>query len=191
MKVERIKMSLWDIQPNPNNPRIITDIQLAKLIKSLREMPEMLHIRPLIVNQDNVVLGGNMRLKALEKLNIEYDIPVIRVEGLTPEQETEFVIKNNLSYGEWNWSSVVSDFDQSTLTNWGLTVPAVYFDDDEEPTDLQYGDLSNSIKQITLTYTTQEYTDMIDMLSGISRREDYTSFTDTVEYLINTEYENN
>ena len=183
MKTETLRLSIWDIKPNEENPRSITDLQLARLIRSLKEMPEMIELRPLVVNKDNVVLGGNMRLKALEKMGIE-EIPVIKVTGLTKEEEHEFVVKDNLSYGEWNWESVTQDYSNDLLSGWGLTPPSTFYDDDEEPEwDLEV-DVKNAIKQITLKYLGDEYKEMIEMLTTIQNRQALESFTQVVDFLI-------
>ena len=94
-------MDIKKIKYNPDNPRVIKDDMFKKLVTSIKEFPEMLELRPLIIDEDNIVLGGNMRLKALNHLGIS-DVPVKKIEGLTPEQKKEFIVKDNLSYGEWD-----------------------------------------------------------------------------------------
>jgi len=183
MKTERLNLNICDINPNTENPRTITDLQLSRLIRSLKEMPEMIELRPLVVNESNVVLGGNMRLKALEKMGRE-QIPVIRLSGLTKEQEVEFVVKDNLSYGEWNWDSVVSEYSTESLTGWGITPPSTFYDDDEEPEWDVEDNTNNVIKQITLKYLGDEYKEVVEMLTSIQNRQDLKSFTEVVEFLI-------
>ena len=95
-------MKLSAIKVNPDNPRIIRDEKFAKLVQSVKDFPEMLEIRPIVVNKDMIILGGNMRFKACKAAGIK-EIPVIIAENLTREQESEFLIKDNVSGGEWEW----------------------------------------------------------------------------------------
>lgn len=115
-------MPLSDIKPNPDNPRIIKDEKFAKLVKSIKEFPEMLKIRPLVVNADMVVLGGNMRLKACQAAGLS-EVPVILASGLTPEQQREFIIKDNVGFGEWEWETLANEWDADQLAEWGLEIP--------------------------------------------------------------------
>jgi DNA modification methylase len=115
-------MPLSDIKPNPDNPRIIKDDKFAKLVKSIKEFPEMLKIRPLVVNADMVVLGGNMRLKACQAAGLT-EVPVILANDLTPEQEREFIIKDNVGFGEWEWETLANEWDANQLAEWGLDIP--------------------------------------------------------------------
>ncbi len=133
---------------NPNNPRVIKDHAFAKLVQSVKDFPDMLKIRPIVVNTSLMVLGGNMRLKACQEAGIR-KIPVI-IADLSPEQEKEFIVKDNISGGEWNWEQLVADWDVSKLEIWGLDIPEFTSeqpveDDYEIPeeikTDIVIGDL--------------------------------------------------
>ena len=126
---------------NKDNPRFIRDEKFTKLVKSLREFPDMAKLRPLIVNAEMVVLGGNMRLRAMQMLNWE-TVPVIVAENLTPEQQREFIIKDNLSYGEHNWEMLANQWDAELLTDWGLDIP--HFDG-ELPEDSPEDSESNAL----------------------------------------------
>lgn len=117
--MEVVKLHLNELLPNPNNPRTITPTQLEKLKNSILEFPEMLETRPIIIDENNIVLGGNMRLQALKELGIT-EVPVKRVTGFTEEKKKEFVIKDNLSYGDWDWETLVVDWEMETLYDWGL-----------------------------------------------------------------------
>jgi ParB-like chromosome segregation protein Spo0J len=123
------KLNIAAIKPNEENPRFITDAKFKKLVKSIKDFPEMLEARPLVIDEDNVVLGGNMRLKALKSAGI-FEIPVKRVEGWTADQKKEFIIKDNLGYGEWDWELVANGWDAEQLEDWGLDIPS--FDSDED-----------------------------------------------------------
>lgn len=103
------------------NPRIIKDDKYKKLKESIRTFPEMLNLRPLIINKDNEVLGGNMRLMVCKDLGIK-EVPIIYAEGLTKEQEKEFIIKDNVNFGEWDWDIIANEWDSLALNDWGLSV---------------------------------------------------------------------
>jgi 16S rRNA G966 N2-methylase RsmD len=110
------------IKPNPDNPRVIKDDKFDKLVKSIKEFPQMLEIRPIVVNDQMVVLGGNMRLKACIEAGLT-ELPVLMASSLTPEQQKEFIIKDNVGFGEWDWDTLANDWDAEKLTDWGLDIP--------------------------------------------------------------------
>ena len=116
------KVKLSDIRPNPNNPRVIKDEKFKKLVKSITDFPQMLELRPIVVNDEMIVLGGNMRLKALEHLGIE-ETYIIKASDLTDKQEQEFIIKDNVGYGEWDWDQLANEWDVEDLDDWGLDLP--------------------------------------------------------------------
>jgi len=115
-----------EVKPNPKNPRVIKDGKFQKLVKSIQEFPDMLNKRPLIVFTDvdgkYCVLGGNMRLKALNELKFK-EIPVIVADEWTEEQKHEFLIKDNVGFGEWDWDSLANEWDAEKLDDWGLDLP--------------------------------------------------------------------
>jgi DNA modification methylase len=146
-----MKVSIKEIKPNPNNPRLVKDDKFAKLVKSIKDFPQMLDIRPIVVNKDMIVLGGNMRLKACKEAGLK-EIPIIKAEDLTEEQQREFIIKDNVGYGEWDWELIASEWDAAQLNDWGLDIPdfkaeeiEAVEDDYEIPeelkTDIVLGDL--------------------------------------------------
>lgn len=110
------------IKINPSNPRKISGEKMDKLVKSIQGFPEMLKIRPIVVNDEMVVLGGNMRLTACKKAGLK-EIPYIKAGDLTPEQQREFIIKDNIGFGEWNWELIDMDWDREKLDEWGLDMP--------------------------------------------------------------------
>jgi len=114
-------MKISDIKANPNNPRIIKDDKFKKLVESVKSFPEMLELRPIVVNKDMIILGGNMRFKACKEAWIK-EIPVIIADNLTEEQEREFLIKDNVSGGEWDWDILANEWDKEELEEWGLDV---------------------------------------------------------------------
>jgi DNA modification methylase len=117
-----IEVKVAEVKANPNNPRIIKDDKFKKLVKSIQEFPEMLKLRPIVVNDDMVVLGGNMRLKACKEAGLK-SIPIIKASSLTEEQQKEFIVKDNVGYGEWDWDDLANNWDAEQLTDWGLDIP--------------------------------------------------------------------
>lgn len=106
-------MKLSQIKKNPTNPRVIKDEKFKKLIDSLRGFPEMLKLRPMVLNSEGMVLGGNMRLAALKELGYK-EIPdewVKWAEDLTDEQQREFIIKDNVGYGDWDFKDLTENWD--------------------------------------------------------------------------------
>jgi ParB-like chromosome segregation protein Spo0J len=120
MKTKTVKIS--DIKSNPNNPRLIKDDKFKKLVKSIQEFPQMLEIRPIVVNQDMIVLGGNMRLKACKEAGLK-EIPIIYADDLTEDQQRQFIIKDNVGFGEWDWEMIANEWDAEQLDEWGLDLP--------------------------------------------------------------------
>jgi hypothetical protein len=121
-----MKVSIKEIKPNPNNPRLVKDDKFAKLVQSIKDFPQMLDIRPIVVNKDMIVLGGNMRLKACKEAGLK-EIPIIKAEDLTEEQQREFIIKDNLGYGEWDWNVIANEWDAKQLNDWGMDIPNYSF----------------------------------------------------------------
>ena len=110
-----------EVKLNPSNPRIVKDDKFKKLVKSIKEFPKMLEIRPIVVNTDIIVLGGNMRLKACIEAGLK-EIPTIVADELTYEQQREFIIKDNVGYGEWDWALLHEEWTEEELEDWGVDV---------------------------------------------------------------------
>ena len=140
------KFKINEIKLNPNNPRLIKDDKFQKLVKSIKEFPEMLDIRPIVVNSDMVILGGNMRFKACKEAGLK-EIPVIVADNLTEEQQREFLIKDNTSGGEWDFEMLANEWDVDELEEWGLDVPT--FDPDVDYSILDDDDLSDQLEGMT------------------------------------------
>jgi len=149
MKIKTVKLS--EIKSNPNNPRSIKDDKFFKLVKSIQGFPKMLEIRPIVVNADMIVLGGNMRLKACKEAGLK-EVPVIFADDLTEEQQREFIIKDNVGFGEWDWDMIANEWELEQLDEWGLDVPDFAIQEeeaveddyeipDEVQTDIVIGDL--------------------------------------------------
>jgi ParB-like chromosome segregation protein Spo0J len=115
-------MDITLIKPNPNNPRVIRDAKFKQLVRSIQEFPEMLELRPIVVNEDMITLGGNMRLRACIEAGLT-DVPVVIAKGLSEEQQQEFIIKDNVGFGEWDWDDLANSWDEENLKQWGLDFP--------------------------------------------------------------------
>lgn len=122
IKREQKTVKLSEIKPNPDNPRVIKRSQLKSLQKSLNGFPEMMKLRPIVVDEDGVILGGNMRYQAL-LANGATETEVETVSGLTPEQKREFMIKDNVAFGDWDWDALANEWDTDELNEWGLDIP--------------------------------------------------------------------
>jgi ParB-like chromosome segregation protein Spo0J len=137
MKTEVIKIT--EVKPNPNNPRVIKDDKFDKLVASIKEFPKMLEIRPIVVNDDMIVLGGNMRLKACKAAGLK-EVHVIKASELTEDEQRQFIIKDNVSGGEWDWDMLANEWDVGQLEEWGLDVP-INLETEEQK------DLSDELKE--------------------------------------------
>ena len=131
-------MKLSKIKPNPNNPRIIKDDKFKKLVKSINDFPKMLALRPIVVDENFIVQGGNMRLKALQEIGFK-DIPdewVKQVKDLSEDEKKQFIIKDNVGFGEWDWDELANNWDAEQLTEWGLDIPNFEVAEEKELNDL-------------------------------------------------------
>jgi hypothetical protein len=139
------KVSISEVKPNPSNPRIIKDAKFKKLVQSLKDFPEMASVRPIVVNSDMVVLGGNMRLKAM--IEAGWDKVPVEVVKWGEDKQMEFIIKDNVGFGEWDWEILANQWEADSLVEWGLEVwqPA------QEPdySILDEEDLSDQLEEMT------------------------------------------
>jgi len=147
-------MKLSQIKSNPNNPRIIKDEKFKKLCESIKALPKMMELRPIVVDDNFIVQGGNMRLKALNELGYK-DIPdtwVKQAKDFNEDELKEFIIKDNVGFGEWDWDYLANNWDVEKLEEWGLDIPDFAVKDleaeednysipDEIKTDIVLGDL--------------------------------------------------
>ena len=116
------KVKINAIKTNPKNPRLIKDDKFKKLVKSIQEFPQMLELRPIVVDENNIILGGNMRYKACIEAGLK-EIFILKAEDLTEEQKDEFIVKDNVGFGEWDWDILANEWDTDKLTDWGLDLP--------------------------------------------------------------------
>jgi DNA modification methylase len=120
MQTQLVKIST--IKTNPKNPRLIKDDKFRKLVKSIQEFPQMLELRPIVVDENNIVLGGNMRLKACIEVGLK-EVFILKAEDLTEQQKDEFIVKDNVGFGEWDWDILANEWDTDKLQDWGLDLP--------------------------------------------------------------------
>jgi ParB-like chromosome segregation protein Spo0J len=132
MKVLKVKIS--EIKTNPKNPRLIKDDKFRKLVKSIQEFPQMLELRPIVVDENNIVLGGNMRLKACIEVGLK-EVFIVKADDLTEQQKDEFIVKDNVGFGEWDWDILANEWDTDKLQDWGLDLP-IFKEDENELKDL-------------------------------------------------------
>jgi len=181
---------LTQIKPNPDNPRTIRDKNFKKLVNSIKEFPEMLDLRPIVVNKDMVILGGNMRYRACQEAGLK-EVPVIIADKLTEKKQREFVIKDNISGGEWDWDLLANEWSTDELNDWGLDVPD--WNANEPEIDLSSLDhdldtyLNNTIRQIVLYYENDLHAKILERLEKVSQKEgiekdNSTTFLRILEY---------
>jgi ParB-like chromosome segregation protein Spo0J len=176
VKIERIKA-------NPKNPRILKDSKYNSLKKSLEDFPEMLQKRPLVVFTDKddkfVVLGGNMRFKVAKELGFK-ELPIILADDWTEEQKTQFLIKDNVNYGDWDWDALANEWDSLELTDWGLDIPNFKIDDidysilEDENLDEEINEMANGVKKaIQIEFELGDYSEAQELIKILREDEIY------------------
>lgn len=175
MKIENIAIS--KIKLNPNNPRLIKDDKFTKLVQSIKDFPEMLNIRPIVVNEDMIILGGNMRFKACKEAGLK-EVPIIKASGLSAEKQREFLIKDNLSGGEWDWT-LLQEWDSLELGDWGLDMPSFAADVDysildEEDVSEQLKEMTDGVKKgIQIEFEAEHYDEAYQLVKFWRERNTY------------------
>jgi len=150
MQVNKVKIT--EVKNNPKNPRLIKDDKFRKLVKSIQEFPQMLELRPIVVDENNIVLGGNMRLKACKEAGLK-EVYIVKAENLTEQQKDEFIVKDNVGFGEWDWDMLANEWDTELLDEWGLDLPVIM----EEPSlDELIGEEKNKPATMKITFKTVE-----------------------------------
>jgi hypothetical protein len=161
------------IKNNPNNPRLVKDDKFDKLVKSIKTFPEMLKIRPIVVNKDFIVLGGNMRLKACREAGLK-EIPIIQASQLTEDQQREFIIKDNVGFGEWDWEMISAEWDVDKVEEWGLDSIGfeINTEDFDDSFSLPDGD-KEPFQQQTYTLADAQAKQIKNAISDIKKTEEY------------------
>ena len=122
-----MKLKINELKSNESNPRLIKNHKFKKLVQSIKDFPEMLELRPVIVDEDMTILGGNMRYRACKEAGLK-EVPVKIAKGLTEKQKKEFIVKDNVGYGEWDWTMLGNEWKSNKLDDWGLDVWQNYDD---------------------------------------------------------------
>jgi ParB-like chromosome segregation protein Spo0J len=176
MKTEKVKIT--EINGNKSNPRIIKDDKFKKLVQSIKDFPQMLEIRPIVVDEENVVLGGNMRLKACKEAGLK-EVFIIRANELTEEQKQEFIIKDNVGFGEWDWDQLANEWDSELLNDWGLFVPEMttevdYSILDDEDLDNELSDMADGVKKaIQIEFEAEHYEEASELVKFWREKQAY------------------
>ena len=171
MQTTEVKLS--EIKSNPNNPRTIRDEKFLKLVQSIKDFPEMLKIRPIVVNSDMIVLGGNMRLKACKEAGLK-KIPVIIADDFSAEKQKEFIIKDNVGFGDWDWEQLANEWDAEKLKEWGLDVPGFDLDADKLGEDFTLPDGDKApFQQMTFTLADEQAEQIKNAIADIKQTEEY------------------
>ena len=160
------------IKSNPNNPRVIKDDKFKKLVQSLKDLPEMAQVRPIVVNQDMIVLGGNMRLKAMKEAGWK-EAPVVVVDW-DEDKQRQFIIKDNVGFGEWDWDMLANEWDAESLGEWGLDVGGfdVNAADMTDEFTLPDGDKA-PFQQMTFTLADEQAMQIQNAIADIKGTEEY------------------
>jgi ParB-like chromosome segregation protein Spo0J len=176
MQVNKVKIT--EVKNNPKNPRLIKDDKFKKLVKSIQEFPQMLELRPIVVDENNIVLGGNMRLKACKEAGLK-EVYIVKAEGLTEQQKDEFIVKDNVGFGEWDWDMLANEWDTELLNDWGLFVPEMptevdYSILDEEDLDDELNDMADGVKKaIQIEFEAEHYDQAYELVKFWRERQAY------------------
>jgi hypothetical protein len=166
------QVPLKEIKSNPNNPRVIKDDKFAKLVQSLKDLPEMASVRPIVVNQDMIVLGGNMRLKAMKEAGWK-EAPV-EVVDWDEDKQRQFIIKDNVGFGEWDWEMIANEWDAVELQDWGLDVTGFDVDQNEMSDEFSLPDGDKApFQQMTFTLADEQAIQIQNAIADIKQTEEY------------------
>ena len=180
-------VNIQEVKNNEDNPRFIKDNKFKKLVKSIKEFPEMLKLRPIVVNKDMVVLGGNMRLKACKEAGLK-EVWVLKADELTEEQEREFIVKDNVGFGEWNWDVLANEWNKQQIGDWGLEVwsPEEEVDysilDDDDFSDELSNMTSGVRKAIQIEFESEHYEEAAELVKFWRKEGAYVGYM-LIEYL--------
>jgi len=171
MNIQVVKIT--EIKSNPNNPRVIKDEKFHKLCESIKAFPKMLELRPIVVNDDMVVLGGNMRLKALRHLGLK-EAPIIKASDLTNDQQRQFIIKDNAGFGQWDWNVLANDWNTQEIEEWGIDIPGFDVNSDELGEEFSLADGEKMpFQQMTFKLADEQAEQIQNALSDIKMTNEY------------------
>jgi ParB-like chromosome segregation protein Spo0J len=160
------EINIKEIKPNPNNPRVLKDDKFKKLVQSLKDFPEMANVRPIVVNTEMIVLGGNMRLRAMQEAG--WKKAPVQIVDWSIEKQNEFIIKDNVGFGEWDWDVLANEWNESELTEWGLDMPNFNnIDYSNKNEEINVDDFENEMV-IKLKFSENDYNLVREQLSKIA-----------------------
>ena len=166
-------INIQEVIPNQDNPRFIKDYKFKKLVKSIKEFPEMLKLRPIVVNSDMVVLGGNMRLKACKEAGLK-EVYIIKADELTEKQQREFIVKDNVGFGEWDWDVLGNEWDTQQLEDWGMEVIGFDVDEDDLTDEFSLPDGDKApFQQQTYTLADAQAEVIKNAIADVKKTEEY------------------
>ena len=165
------KVNIKEVIPNEKNPRYIRDPKFNKLVKSIQSFPEMLEKRPIVVDENMIVLGGNMRLNACKKAGLK-EVWIDVAEGWTQKQKNEFIIKDNVGFGEWDWELIANEWDTEQLVDWALDMPGFDVSDEDlsDEFSLPEGD-KEPFQQQTYTLADEQATVIKNAIADIKKTD--------------------
>ena len=172
------KLQISQIKENPTNPRIIRDDKYKKLVQSIKEFPKMLDLRPIVVDKDYMILGGNQRLKACRDAGYT-EIPVIVLDDYTDDEKKQFIIKDNVSFGEWDWDVLTREWESNELADWGLDVwqQAAELDYsllDTTEVDEELGDMEGNVKRaLQIEFHIDDYDQALELVNYFREKRVY------------------
>ena len=186
-----MKIEINKIKANSNNPRLIKDFKFKKLVNSIKEFPEMLEKRPIVVDENMVVLGGNMRLRACLEAGLK-KVHISIAKNWTEKQKKEFIIKDNISYGEWEWETLANEYDVLNLDTWGLDLDPNLFQTDQDDESIK-GVTDDKFNDFTIYFSNEEEMDIwYDFLKNLKTKfADHDNVSERVLRYIAEVYEEN
>ena len=191
MQVLKVKIS--DVKTNPKNPRLIKDDKFKKLVKSIKEFPQMLELRPIVVDENNIVLGGNMRLKACIEVGLK-EVFIVKADDLTEQQKDEFIVKDNVGFGEWDWDILANEWDTEKLQDWGLSLP-IFLDNLTNNEGYEGLDqlskldkfLSAELKRMFLVYDNETFENVIEWFNKQQAKHELENYSQVILKLMENE----
>jgi len=158
-KVHATYVAIDSITGNEDNPRSIDDVKFGKLVASIRNFPKMLELRPLVVDENNIILGGNMRHKACVEAGLT-EVPILQVKDLTEEQKQEFIMKDNISYGDWDWNMLSKNYDAFQLDEWALDIDPSMFNLEKDDTTMDEASDNTKFNDFTIFFSNEQEMDV-------------------------------
>ena len=181
------KVNISEVKENPDNPRYIRDSKFKKLVKSIKEFPEMLEKRPIVVDENMVVLGGNMRLKACKSAGL-FEVWIDKAVGWTEQQKREFVVKDNVGFGEWDWDILANDWNSNQLEDWGLDLwkEDEDYNGNENDTDVNYLEnyLNNETGVFKISFDQDQYKNVVERFDKIMNKENLNNHSEVLIFLL-------